>query len=252
MQHVRLDEFDQEGGPVFAGLRPATPWSAFDYRVLAPGEPVPVASTGRSCEQGYVCTGGSVELTAQQQRIESGAGPGFIVEPTGCDHILKNLTDTPVNVLSIRVATDANSDTPQGVQPQTGTFDAQALKWRDAIHGGCGQIATRHVLAPDDFYSDWTFLDHAILSASASVGYHYHDFLEESFVVLKGQGLMTIADETFAVGPGSVTWQGIGQGHGMYNPGPQKLEFVRIAVKQTGEEYTTIDLHDDLSARRPT
>ena len=133
-----------------------------------------------------------------------------------------------------------------------GTFDAQALTWRDAIHGGCGQIATRHVLSPDDFYSAWTFLDHAILGAGGSVGYHYHDFLEESFVVLRGQGLMTIADETFAVRPGSVTWQGIGQGHGIYNPGPEKLEFVRIAVKQADEEYTTIDLHDDLSARRPT
>ena len=210
-----------------------------------------MAGTGRACEQGYVFTGGPVELTVGQQRVESGKGPCFVVEPTGCAHELKNLTDASVNVLRVRVALDADSDT-QDVQPKTGTFDEQALKWRDAIHGGCGQIATRHVLSPDDFNSDWTFLDHAILDAEGSVGYHYHDFLEESFVVLRGQGLMTIDDETFAVGPGSVTWQGIGQGHGIYNPGPEKLEFVRIAVKQAYEEYTTIDLHDDLSARRPT
>ena len=252
MKHVRLDELDPNGGPVFAGLRPETPWSAFDYWVLAPEEPFPVAGTGMPCEQGYVFTGGPVELSVGQQRVESGAGPGFIVEPTGCAHELKNLTDASVNVLSVRVATDVNSETQQELQPQTGTFDEQALTWRDAIHGGCGQIATRHVLSPDDFNSDWTFLDHAILGAGGSVGYHYHDFLEESFVVLKGQGLMTIDDETFAVRPGSVTWQGIGQGHGIYNPGPEKLEFVRIAVKQADEEYTTIDLHDDLSARKPT
>ena len=145
---------------------------------------------------------GPVELTVGQQRIESGTGPGFIVEPTGCAHVLKNLTDASVNVLSVRVAMDVNAETQQGVHPKVGTFDEQALKWRDAIHGGSGQIATRHVLSPDDFYSDWTFLDHAILSAGGSVGFHYHDFLEESFVVLKGQGLMTIDDETFAVGPG--------------------------------------------------
>ena len=209
-----------------------------------------MAGTGKAYEQGYVFTGGPVELTVGQQRVESGEGPCFVVESAGCDHELKNLTDTSVNVLSVRVALDADSET-QNVLPKVGTFDEQALKWRDAIHGGCGQIATRHVLSPDDFCSDWTFLDHAILDAGGSVGYHYHDFLEESFVVLKGQGLMTIADETFAVGLGSVTWQGIGQGHGIYNPGPEKLEFVRIAVKQAYEEYTTIDLHDDLSARRP-
>lgn len=251
MKHVRLDELDQEGGPVFAGLRPETPWSAFDYWALAPGEMRSVAGTGTACEQGYVFTGGPVELTVGQQRVESGKGPCFVVEPTGCAHELKNLANTSVNVLSVRVALDAGAETQEGVQPKVGTFNEQALTWRNAIHGGCGQIATRHVLSPDDFNSDWTFLDHAIFDAEGSVGYHYHDFLEESFVVLKGQGLMTIDDETFAVGPGSVTWQGIGQGHGIYNPGPEKLEFVRIAVKQAYEEYTTIDLHDDLSARRP-
>ena len=249
---VRLDELDPNGGSVFVRLRPETPWEAFDYWVLAPGEMRSVAGTGTACEQGYVFTGGPMELTVGQQRVESGEGPCFVVEPTGCAHELKNLTDASVNVLSVRVALDADSETQQGVQPRIGTFDEQALTWRDAIHGGCGQIATRHVLSPDDFNSDWTFLDHAILDAGGSVGYHYHDFLEESFVVLKGQGLMTIDDETFAVESGSVTWQGIGQKHGIYNPGPEKLEFVRIAVKQACEDYTTIDLHDDLSARRPT
>ena len=252
MKHVRFDVLDQEGGPIFAGLRPETPWESFDYWALAPGEERSVAGTGMACEQGYVFTGGPVELTVRQHQIKSGEGPGFIVEPTGCHHALKNLTDMPVQVLRVRVAIDVDSDAKQGVQPNAGAFDAQALTWRDAIHGGCGQIATRHVLSPEDFYSDWTFLDHAILDAGGSVGYHYHDFLEESFVVLRGQGLMTIADETFAVKSGSVTWQGIGQGHGIYNPGPEKLEFVRIAVKQADEEYTTIDLHNDLSARRPT
>ena len=250
MKHVRLNELDPKGEPIFAGLRPETPWEAFDYWVLAPGEMRSVpAATGIACEQGFVFMNGSVELTVGQQRMESGAGAAFIVEPTGGDHALKNLTDRPVQVLRVRVALDVDAETRQG--PKVGTFDEQALKWRDAIHGGCGQVATRHVLSPDDFRSDWTFLDHAILSAGGSVGYHYHDFLEESFVVLRGQGLMTIDDETFAVESGSVTWQGIGLGHGIYNPGPEKLEFVRIAVKQADEEYTTIDLHDDLSARRP-
>ena len=273
MKHIHINELDQEGTPVFSfsKVQRQTPWSAFDYWALAPGEMRAVPSMGIACEQGYVFMGGPVELTVRQQRIESGEGPGFIVEPTGCDHILKNLTNMFVHVLRVRVAMsmgleiqqrlinrfeeklgDVETDATQGVPFLAGTFDAQALTWRDAIHGGCGQIATRHMLSPNDFYSDWTFLDHAILDAGGSLGYHYHDFLEESFVVLKGQGLMTIADETFAVRGGSVTWQGIGQGHGMYNPGPEKLEFVRIAVKQADEEYTTIDLHDDLSARRPT
>ena len=106
--------------------------------------------------------------------------------------------------------------------------DADALNWRPAIHGGCGRIATRHIWVPGDFASSWTFLDHAVLEPGASVGYHYHDALEESFVVLGGRGRMTVADESFAVEPGSVTWQGLGQGHGSYHaaaePRPNRTE----------------------------
>ena len=102
-----------------------------------------------------------------------------------------------------------------------------------------GAVASpRGVLRPS-FHSTWTFLDHAILSAGGSVGYHYHDALEECFVVLRGRGLMTIDDETFEVSPGSVTWQGIGQAHGIFNPGPDALDFLRVAVAHRDEPYTT-------------
>ena len=262
--HVHLEELDRQYAPVCPAYQRQTLWFAFYYWELKPRQVRPVEGTWLACEQGYVVANGSVELTVRQQRVKSGGKVGFIVDHTRCDHVLKNLANTYVPVLRVRVAlqdyrpTQAmrqiapEEEVTLDVPPKTGTFDAQKLTWRDAIHGGCGQIATRHVLSPKDFYSDWTFLDHAILAPGSSVGYHYHDELEESFWVLKGQGLMTLADKTFAVRPGSVTWQGIGQGHGMYNPGPENLEFVRIAVKQANKEYTTIDLHDDLSSRRPT
>ena len=258
IRHVRLNELDPKGDPVFKGLHRQTPWSAFDYWILAPGERrQEPATTGGPCEQGYVFMDGPVELTVGQQQTASGEGPGFIVEPTGCAHQLKNLTDMPVQVLRVRVAMDVNAETQQrlanrfweglgvntdamqDVQPKAGIFNEQELKWRDAIHGGRGRIATRHVLAPRNFYSDWTFLDHAILDVQGSLGYHYHEALEESFVILKGKGFMKIEDDIFEVGPGSVTWQGIEQKHSLSNPGPEKLEFVRIAVRQA---YTTIDV----------
>ena len=114
------------------------------------------------------------------------------------------------------------------------------------------EIATRHIWGPGDFLSSWTFLDHAILSPGSAVGYHYHEALEECFVILGGRGYMTIDGDTFAVGPGSVTYQGIEKGHGIYNPGSAPLDFLRIAVAMPGEEVETIDLDEDLSARTPT
>ena len=76
--------------------------------------------------------------------------------------------------------------------------------------------------------------------------------LEECFVIRRGCGYMTIADTTVGIGADGVTYQGIGEGHGLHNPGPGELEFLRIAVAVPGEEYTTIDLNDNLAERRPT
>ena len=264
MKHVHIAELDRDGGPVFAGQRFETPWSVFDYYALEPGKVRSIAGEGERCERGYVLLGGPAELVVGSFRKErdgswglrgaSGEGPGFIIGPIAYDHELGNLTERVFGLFDVQVAMDRGQmvAVERDTFVHAGSFSQAELKWRDAIHGGCGKIATRHVLKPEDFCSTWTFLDHAILSEGGSVGYHYHDALEESFVVLSGEGLMTIDDETFAVGQGSVTWQGIGQGHGIYNPGPKELEFVRIAVAQRDEEYTTIDLHDDLSSREPT
>ena len=268
MKHIHLAELDGGGGSVFAGLRFATPWVGYSYWALEPGEVRQIAGEGEDCEQGYVLLGGPAALAVKSCRKgndetrggrgASGQGPGYIVGPVGYDCELQNLSDRVFGVLHVKVAMSAEQmgavaqDSFGDGFVRTGPFAQAELKWRDAIHGGCGKIATRHVLKPEDFRSDWIYLDHAVLEQGSSVGYHYHDTLEESFVIVGGQGLMTTADETFAVGQGSVTWQGIGQAHGIYNPGPEPLEFVRVAVLQRDEETTTIDLHDDLSARAPS
>lgn len=248
-KHVKLGDLVPGVGWTSAlpGIEFLTPWQAFDYAVLAPGDTRRGDAGAGGVEQGYLVLDGQIELTAGPA-LGSARGPGFIVGPIVCEHVLRNVGDGAARVLHVRVTVDADADAER---MREGAFDGALLTWRDAIHGGSGRIATRHVLRPEDFYSTWTFLDHAVLGAGGSVGYHYHDALEECFVVLSGRGLMTIDDETFEVSPGSVTWQGIGQAHGIYNPGPDELDFLRVAIAQPDEEYTTIDLHDDLVGRAP-
>lgn len=250
MKHVKLNEITPLG--TWASVLPSvdfrTPWQRFDYAVLEPGQVRSVdGGTGRP-EWGYLVLEGQVEVQVEEA-LGHGVGPGFLVGSPSTGHGISSAGDSPAHVLYVEVATDAGS----GAQRiSEGAFDSDLLAWRDAIHGGSGRIATRHVLRPEDFHSTWTFLDHAILSPGGSVGYHYHDALEECFVILGGRGFMTIDDETFEVSPGSVTWQGIGQAHGIFNSGPDELDFLRVAVAQRDEAYTTIDLHDDLARRQPT
>ena len=246
MHHVQLGELPKAGGgvPVFEAAGFETPWQVLEYVDLAPGEGFspPAASPG---EDGLALLEGAIE-GAEGERVR---GPAALRCGVGREFRVFNRGDQVSRLLYVRVGMDEVVEDDESFLVEA--VDPARLKWRPAIHGGAGRIATRHLWGPDDFRSTWTFWDHAMLAPHSSVGYHYHDALEECFVILRGRGHMTIADATFAVEPGAVTWQGIREGHGIYNPGTEELEFLRLAVAQPGEAYTTVDLHDDLAGRRP-
>ena len=262
-----------------------TPWRSFTHVGIPPRGQYDAPAEGE-CEVGYVVLEGTVRYEATRtaaeamRPVEIGA-PGVLVTGVAGAHRLTNTGAGMARMLALSVclppgaaarntaltqtdtgggpgrvsgsappANGVRAGTPPAT-PLVQAVDATQLTWREAIHGGSGRIATRHLWRPEDFVSSWTFIDHAVLGQGGSVGYHYHDALEESFIVLSGRGWMTVRDETFEVGPGSVTFQGIGQGHGMYNPHAEDLAFLRLAVGVPGEAFTTIDLDDDLRARRP-
>ena len=244
VDHVRLSSLKPvpAGTPVFADLNFSTPWEGLDYVALTPGdEDCPDARS----EVGLVLLSGRLDCRTEFAALEL-ASPSVLLIPPG-SQVRAVPADGEARFLSVRVR-GGQSD---GGMAKANVVAPEKLTWRPAIHGGAGQIATRHIWGPDDFASPWTFLDHAILAPESSVGYHYHDALEECFVILEGGGHMTIADRTFDVGPGSVTWQGIQQGHGIFNSGESNLEFLRVAVASLTETSTTIDLHDDLANRLP-
>lgn len=249
--HIALDTIwpraaAAEPVPLLPPDRLTTPWASLTAVELPPGAAGPADRAG-DCEVGHVLLSGELEYCGHGQGLSLRA-PAVLVCGAAPEPSLCNPGPAAARYLTATVELAAPAvPCPPAVQ----AVDAAALKWRDAIHGGTGRLATRHLWRPEDLASAWAFIDHAVLGADASVGYHYHDALEEAFVVLAGRGRMTIADRTFGVGPGSVTFQGIGEGHGIYNPGPEHLAFLRLAVALPGEAFTTIDLHDDLRARQP-
>ena len=250
-----LESMKGETSPlsILKGVSFKTPWHSLEYVEIEPGCNLQFDTCSPSVERGYLVMEGRVGFGLNENSClsaleeDKGIGqPAYFIGPINSRHNLTNFGKDNATILTVAVET---SYTGTNSNLFSGKFDPEELKWRDAIHGGCGRIATRHVLKPEIFLSTWTFLDHAILGPESSVGYHYHDALEEIFIVVSGNGLVTVDDKTFTVSSGSLTWQGIGQAHGIYNPGPEPLEFVRVAVAQLDEPYTTIDLFDDLSTR---
>jgi len=227
-----------------------TPWASLTASQVPAGRDLhkPGITAG---EVAHVVLSGQLEGRGAGDDLDLVA-PAILVCDASSSPSLGAGGEAPAQVLTAAVEyREGQSRGAPGIRTQAQRADEAALVWREAIHGGTGRLATRHMWGPDDFASTWTFIDHAVLGPEASVGYHYHDALEEAFIVLAGRGLMTVADHTFAVEAGSVTYQAIGQGHGIYNPGPDNLAFLRLAVALPDEAFTTIDLDDDLRGREP-
>lgn len=251
MSHARLSALSgaaPAGSPVFPGLELASAWRELQYLVLPSGVRCDFPGAADR-EVGYLLLEGTLALAGSDLEIQL-EGPAVLLCGVGWRHALTNAGEGPVRLL--RLSAELQGGTPAARALLAEPVDQARLQWRPAIHGGAGQIATRHIWGPEDFCSPWAFLDHAVLAPGSSLGYHYHDALEECFAILGGQGYLTLADQTFAVGPGSVTWQGINQPHGLYNPAEEPLDFLRVAIGIRGEQHTTVDLHDDLRNRKPT
>ncbi len=256
MHHLRLPDITEHGTvkPLLGAAAFATPWDALDCLHIAPASEHRWNAEHRAAvEYGYLVLQGEVELRTGTKRTHASAPA--VVRTLDPDHSLANGGSVTAGVLAHRVTVpdDAPWVEENGHHQHTAVaaVDPEQLQWRQAIHGGVGRIATRHIWGPEDLASTWTFLDHAILAARSSVGYHHHDGLEESFIILEGTGYVTIDESCFEVAPGSVTFQGIRQSHGIYNPTDEELNFLRVAVAGEDGAFATVDLHDDLTGRCP-
>ena len=114
-----------------------------------------------------------------------------------------------------------------------------------SAHGGKGECGIRMVWDQQDFRNNWGFLAHVLLPAGVSIGYHRHDLMEETYVVINGSGRMTVDDETEVVYEGAVIPNRIGGSHGIYNQGDLEMLVVAVCLEQG--KLDAVDLDDDLT-----
>jgi mannose-6-phosphate isomerase-like protein (cupin superfamily) len=90
---------------------------------------------------------------------------------------------------------------------------------------------------------------HALLPPGTSFGYHRHQTIEETYVIINGSGRMTVDDETEEVYAGDSIPNKLGGAHGLYNHTQQDLEVFVMAVCMQRGAFDSEDLGDDLTAR---
>jgi mannose-6-phosphate isomerase-like protein (cupin superfamily) len=113
-----------------------------------------------------------------------------------------------------------------------------------AVHGGPGQLNYFGMLAPKDFNANVLFLHRGAIAPKSGIGHHFHNQMEEMFVILNGEAEFTVDGRTSLIkGPAGAPCR-MGHSHAVYNPSDQPVEWMNIAVGSIKGKYDNFDLGD--------
>jgi len=130
-----------------------------------------------------------------------------------------------------------------------GRIDRSLLVNHSNVHQGKGDIGVRVIWEHSDFRTNWGNVAHVLMPPGTSIGYHRHDAVEETYVIVNGSGRMTVDDETEEVYAGDSIPNKLGGSHGLYNPAQEDLELFVMAVCMERGQFDGEDLDDDLLSR---
>ena len=102
---------------------------------------------------------------------------------------------------------------------------------QERSHDGRGSIDLYEIWEMCDFASDVDFIDRVVLPPSSTIGYHQHGNNEEMYVVLDGQGTMTLEGEQVAVKKGDMILNPAFGAHGLINDSDSDIDLLIIQVR---------------------
>jgi mannose-6-phosphate isomerase-like protein (cupin superfamily) len=104
------------------------------------------------------------------------------------------------------------------------------LRPTERLLGGKGVAQYRRALGPEDFFSNWEYVDHIVLPPGASLGRHRHQHMEEIFYVMDGTGSAEVGKESAPIKKGDAVPIMLNEPHAMVNNGTADLEFMVIGI----------------------
>lgn len=95
-------------------------------------------------------------------------------------------------------------------------------------HGGIGEIFVHKVFRRTDFKGGWDFALRVVMPPNSSMGVHQHEQNEEMYILLKGEGLMTIEGNKQRVGVGDMILNKPEGTHGLFNDSDRDIELLIV------------------------
>jgi mannose-6-phosphate isomerase-like protein (cupin superfamily) len=122
--------------------------------------------------------------------------------------------------------------------------DPSRFRTAPAVHGGAGSMSFTALLNRGAVTPEFNFLHRGVIPPGAGIGHHFHNVVEEMFVILDGEAQFTIDGRTASVkGPAGVLCR-TGHSHGIYNPGPGPVQWMNLNVSLVAGVYDNFDLGD--------
>ena len=113
------------------------------------------------------------------------------------------------------------------------------------VHAGAGEL---HYLGLFDAFTlntNLIFLHRGVIPPKGGIGHHYHNHMEEMFVIFDNEAEFTVDGRTSRVeGPAGAPCR-MGRSHAIYNSSDKPTEWMNIAVGSVKGKYDATDLGDD-------
>jgi mannose-6-phosphate isomerase-like protein (cupin superfamily) len=102
-------------------------------------------------------------------------------------------------------------------------------------HDGKGPVGLYEVWGRDDFQSNCDFIDRVTIPPGSEVGYHRHGENEEMYIILSGEGTMTIEGEPRRITAGDMILNPVGGAHGLVNDSEVEIDILVIQMSVGGK-----------------
>jgi mannose-6-phosphate isomerase-like protein (cupin superfamily) len=122
--------------------------------------------------------------------------------------------------------------------------DPKAYRPSPAVHGGAGTMSFVGLLGRGAVTPEFQFLHRGEIPPGAGIGHHFHNTVEEMFIILDGEAQFTIDGRTATVkGPAGVICK-TGHSHAIYNASSKPVQWVNLNVSLNAGVYDNFDLGD--------
>jgi mannose-6-phosphate isomerase-like protein (cupin superfamily) len=132
----------------------------------------------------------------------------------------------------------------EAAAPRIVHTDPAAYRQLSAVHAGAGTMAFASLLNRGAVTPEFNFLHRGVIPPGAGIGHHFHNMVEEMFVILDGEAQFTIDGRTATVkGPAGVVCR-TGHSHAIYNAGSTPVQWMNLNVSLVAGVYDAFDLND--------